>query len=77
MRRLLAVAIVSAAFLAGAPSALADQGAPGTTFPEQPGNNTATSCAKLITNPMQGVANASGTATGITIPLYVDDCFGG
>jgi hypothetical protein len=74
MRRLLALAIVSAGLLASAPSALADAGAPGTTFPEQPGNHTATSCVTLVTNPMQGITHASGTAVAITVPLYLDDC---
>jgi hypothetical protein len=83
MRRLTVSLFAIAALMAATSSAaLADAGAPGTTFPEQPGANPATACANLITNPGTGlVGGASGahispTAAAITMALLADGCFG-
>ena len=68
--------------VATAITALADAGAPGTTFPEQPGMHVASGCAAVTTNPGTGTGgqfgmNASPTAVMITSGLLVDACFGG
>jgi hypothetical protein len=60
---------------------LADAGAPGTTFPEQPGTHPATACASVTSNPGTGAGgefgqNASPKAVVITTGLLVDACFG-
>jgi hypothetical protein len=81
MKRHVAAILVAAAFTAaGATPALADAGAPGATFPEQPG--TPSGCAAVTTNPGTGpggeaVVNFSDTADGILGGLLVDACFGG
>ena len=64
-----------AAVLAG--PALADPGAPGTTFPEQPGSNVETGCAALVSNPGALSAPRSQTAFAITNAVFGDACFGG
>jgi hypothetical protein len=80
MKRLaltLAAAVTIA--LGGSGAALADQGAPGSTFPEQPGGNVQSGCQSVSTNP--GTAdggpaqtNQSDTAGGITQGLFADAC---
>ncbi len=56
----------------------ADAGAPGTTFPEQPGNHLATACDTVLSNPGTGLGvPASPTAGAITGGLVADACFGG
>jgi hypothetical protein len=86
MRQLtrLTIAVFATAALMAATSgvALADRGAPGSTFPEQPGTNPASACATLVTNPGTGVDGVSGdhlspTAQTITTALLADGCFGG
>jgi hypothetical protein len=81
MRRLLAVTAATVALLAAAPfgSALADPGAPGATFPEQPDSATTlnTACAAVGGNTGTGVANASVTAQAILDGIYQDACLGG
>jgi len=73
----------TALMLAMTSVAFADPGAPGTTFPEQPGTKPTTACANLISNPGTGlVGGASGlhispTAGAITMGLLADGCFGG
>lgn len=80
MKRLI-VAISTAALLIMAPPAavLADPGAPGTTFPEQPGTNVGTACTSVTTNPGTGNGGAamehgSPTAAQITSGLVADAC---
>ena len=66
--------ILMVAFLAL--PAFADAGPPGTTFPEQPGDNPATACAVvgeiLLTG--QAVQHASDVATAIVMGVYADAC---
>jgi hypothetical protein len=57
--------------------ALADPGAPGTTFPEQPGSNVQTACAALESTSNALSAPRSQTAFAITNAVLVDACFGG
>ncbi len=86
MRQLtrLTVAVFATAALMAATAgiAIADPGAPGSTFPEQPGTNPATACTSVVSNPGTGVDGASGahispTAGAITSGLLQDGCFGG
>ncbi len=75
-------AVVAGALALGAGPALADAGAPGTTFPVQPNDNVANGCAAVTTNPGTGpggqaVLHFSDTANGILSGLIVDACFGG
>ena len=82
-RRLALSAITAAALLAAvATPALANAGAPGTTFPEQPGTHPANACRAITTNPGTGAGgafttNASPTAQIIATGLLTDACFGG
>jgi len=57
--------------------ALADPGAPGTTFPEQPEGNVQTARAALASNPGALSAPRSQTAFVITNAVLGDACFGG
>jgi len=81
-RSTVAIFATSALMLAMASVAFADPGVPGTTFPEQPGTNPATACAKLVSNPGTGLdggasgAHISPTAAAITMGLLADGCFG-
>lgn len=80
MKRYL-VALATAALLGAAP-AFADAGAPGTTYPEQPGSHNAGGCAAVTSNPGSGPGGAAGqhsspTAAAITAGLLTDACFGG
>ena len=70
------VASVAIATLAASP-ALADPGAPGTTFPEQPGSHPQTACAALVSNSSALSAPRSQTAFAITNGVLGDACFGG
>jgi hypothetical protein len=56
MKRRLIAAVAAAGLFAAvaAPAASADQGAPGSTFPEQPGANVQTACGSITTNPGTG-----------------------
>jgi hypothetical protein len=67
----IAASTAIAALTAG--PALADRGAPGTTFPEQPGTHVQTACAVLMTS---GAADApmSPRAFAITSALFPDAC---
>ena len=77
MRRVTAtVASCAIAALTAGP-ALADPGAPGTTFPEQPGSHTQTGCAALVSKSGALSAPRSETAFAITNGLFGDACFGG
>jgi hypothetical protein len=70
-------AVMAGALALGAGPALADAGAPGTTFPEQPNGVVETGCTTLVSNPMQGGVHDSATATGVKVGLITDACFGG
>ncbi len=73
MRRIV-IAFAAVLVFAGLPatSAHADQGPPGTTFPEQPGGNVATACQAVISAPGQGPG--SPVAQAITTGLLEDAC---
>ena len=75
-RRILPVAAGLALFAAGAGAALADRGAPGTTFPEQPDGHVAGACA-VAGAAGTGFAHASDTAAAIAAALVEDICGGG
>lgn len=79
MRRLMMALLIAALLgLAVPAAALADAGAPGSTFPEQPG--TPPACEIVTTNPGTGVgghASPSQTALQILNGLLTDACFGG
>jgi len=80
-RRILTGVAVLTLSLAAAGSARADAGAPGSTFPEQPGDHMQTACTALATNPATspgGVVeqHTSGTALAILNGLYLDACLG-
>jgi hypothetical protein len=70
------VASVALAALAAGP-AFADPGAPGTTFPEQPGSHVDTACAALVSTSGALSAPRSETASAITNGLFGDACSGG
>ena len=56
--------------------AFADAGAPGTTFPEQPGVHITTGCTAIVSNPGLAAKQVqSPTAQRITLSLYIDACF--
>ena len=79
MRRLLAVVSTAVVIWIGpATAALADPGAPGHTFPEQPGGNLATACVAVDAAPATG-GGTSNNVTAFTIisGLLVDACAGG
>jgi hypothetical protein len=76
-RRVLPIVVVVGFMTIGASPALADPGAPGTTFPEQPGTHLQTACTAVTTNPGQGLEHDSPTAAGIQTGLIEDACFGG
>ena len=77
MKRITAVGLSIAMLAVTAGHALADPGAPGTTFPEQPGSNPQAGCAALVSNPGALSAPRSPTAFVITNGLFGDACFGG
>lgn len=79
MKRLI-MAVLTAAILGLTlpAAALADAGAPGSTFPEQPGAPPA--CGVVTTNPGTGLGGHAGpsqTAMQILNGLVADACFGG
>jgi hypothetical protein len=76
MKRISAALAVAALAVAAAPAA-ADPGAPGTTFPEQPGAHTSAACAAVLSNPGTTTAPLSATAASITTGLINDACSGG
>jgi hypothetical protein len=83
MRRRIVSFLAAASLMAASASpALADAGAPGETFPEQPGDNGQTGCMAITTNSGSGLGGRRGevvseTADSITRPLLTDACFGG
>jgi hypothetical protein len=80
-RRIVAILVAGALMAVGAAPAFGDAGAPGTTFPEQPGTNVQTGCTAVTTNPgtnpTTGHSQLSTTAQGIVFSLVDDACFGG
>jgi hypothetical protein len=66
-----AASIAIAALTAG--PALADRGAPGTTFPEQPGTHLQTGCAAVLASAAPG-SPMSLRAAAITNGLFADAC---
>jgi hypothetical protein len=79
MKRHIVSLAIAALVCAG--SAVADPGAPGSTFPEQP-PQPAPGCAAVLGNPgteFGGVAGVhfSATANAILTALVADACFGG
>jgi hypothetical protein len=76
-RRILPIVVIAGSMTIGASPALADPGAPGTTFPEQPGTHVQTACTAVTTNPGQGISHASPNAVGTLTGLIEDACFGG
>ena len=76
MKRISTVGLTIAVLALTAGPALADPGAPGSTFPEQPGSNPQRGCAALLSNPGAPSAPRAGTAVDITNGLVLDACFG-
>jgi hypothetical protein len=81
-RRIAAILVAGALMAVGAAPAFGDAGAPGTTFPEQPGTNGQTACDTVTTNPGTGMGGAAGgnispTAGAIVGGLIADACFEG
>ena len=77
MKRVVSAALAVAALAVTAAPAGADRGAPGTTFPEQPGSHPSMACAAIGSNPGTTTAPRSARADAITTGLFVDACFGG
>ena len=78
MKRHIVVFLVAAVFMAvGVTPAFADAGAPGTTFPDQPGTHVQNGCAAVTTNPGsgpggQGTTHLSPTAGAIVFGILSD-----
>ena len=77
MKRITTTGLSIAVLALMASPALADSGAPGTTFPKQPGSHPQAGCAALLSNPGARSAPRSATAFTITNGLFSDACFGG
>ena len=79
--RTLTIAVTAGLLAAGTGVAAADPGAPGSTFPEQPGTHPATACAAVGSNPGTGPGgafeSASPGALAILAGLYGDVCLEG
>lgn len=78
-RFVLAVTTAAVIALGASGPALGDAGAPGTTFPEQPGSHVQNGCQAVSTNPGTGPggameSHASPTAGEITTGLFTDAC---
>jgi hypothetical protein len=80
-RRIVPILVAGALMAVGAAPAFGDAGAPGTTFPEQPGTNIQAGCTAVTTNPgtnpTTGHSQLSPTAQAIVFPLVEDACLGG
>ena len=81
-RRILTVTVTASLIAAGTGVAWADAGPPGSTFPEQPGENPATACFAVGTNPGSGFGGTAqqniAPVAGATITgLYGDVCLDG
>ena len=77
MKRVASAALAVAALAVTAAPAGADRGAPGTTFPEQPGSHNAAACSAILSNPGATTAPRSAGADAITTGIFFDACFGG
>jgi hypothetical protein len=77
MKRITAIVTSVAVAALSAGPALADSGAPGTTFPEQPGSHPESACTALVSNSAALSAPRSEMAFTITNGLLGDACFGG
>jgi hypothetical protein len=77
MRRLIAIVASALLLAAAAGPALADAGAPGSTYPEQPGSHVQNACAAILSSPSQAESHESPVAATILGGLLVDACFGG
>lgn len=82
MKRLLLITGLVLALATSTGVALADRGAPGTTFPEQPGGHPERACTAVTTNPGTGTGGQASqhgapTAQAITAGLLTDACLGG
>jgi len=75
MKRLTTTGLSIAVLAPTASPALADPGAPGTTFPELPGSSLQNACTALVSNPGALSAPRSPTAFTITNGLFGDACF--
>ena len=75
-RRILPIVVVGGFMTIGASPALADPGAPGTTFPEQPGTHVQTACTAVTTCPGQAFSHAAPNAIGTLTGLIGDACGG-
>lgn len=78
-RRIVSILVVGACMTFGGSTALAVPGAPGTTFPEQPGTHPQTACMAVTTNPGSGATGRAGevispTAGAIVGGLVQDAC---
>lgn len=73
MRRITAALAVAALAVAAAPAG-ADPGAPGTTFPEQPGAHPSAACSAVLSISGATTAPRSTTAAAITESLIADAC---
>jgi hypothetical protein len=80
-RRIVPLLVAGALMAVGASPAFGDAGAPGTTFPEQPGTHVQNACTTILTNPGTnpdtGHARLSPTAFAIVSGNLTDACFGG
>ena len=77
MKHVVSAALAVAAFAVTAAPAGADRGAPGTTFPEQPGTHPSTACAAILSNSGATTAPRSARADAITTANFFDACFPG
>jgi hypothetical protein len=66
--------LFATAMMLGVGVASADAGAPGATYPEQPGTNNATGCANVGAHIGTASANESGVAAAIGAGLFSDAC---
>jgi hypothetical protein len=81
-RRILAILAAASLMAVSVSPAWGDAGAPGTTFPEQPGGHVRNACVAITTNPgtsLGGVfdAHASDLANDLTSALLRDACLPG
>ena len=74
-RRTFAALTAGVALMAAAAGpASADPGAPGATFPEQPGTSLLRGCDAILTNPNNAFYNRAPAAAGIVTGLTIDAC---
>jgi len=77
-RRMVTSLVAAVALMAAtAGPAVADPGAPGATFPEQPGGNLQSGCDAILSNPNNAFYNRAPGAAAIVTGLTIDACAGG